>query len=80
MSRIHRLQKIKSLRSTDFSDDQTVGTEPQGGDQQIADRKFPLPVLIRFAGFKIDTVFLLELKFAGILQNQNSILFRNQSA
>ena len=46
MARIHRLQQVERLTAADLADDQPVGTETQRGNDQIADRKFPLSVFI----------------------------------
>ena len=77
---IHRLEQVERFTTANLPDDQPVRPEPQRGDHQVADRKFPLAVLVRLAGFEVDAVLLLKLKFAGILQHEDAVLGRNESA
>src|SRR3954470_7917504 len=82
VARVESLQQIECLRAAHLADDDSIGSMPESGPQQIRDRdrrqrRFMSERHLGPSCFKSEQVWLLEMDFRRLFDYDDSIAIRD---
>src|SRR6266513_792542 len=77
MARVEELQEIECLTAPYLSEDDPIGTVPEGCFQEVTNAHTWQAVLWQ-PGFKADKVVLFHLNFGGVLDEENSFIWGDE--
>src|ERR1700722_6287254 len=72
MARVHGLQQVERLGSSDFAHDDPLGTHTQTVSHEVAHGDHALTFEVRRARFQTYDVGLLQLKFGGVFAGDDA--------
>jgi len=74
---VQELEKIEGFSSSDLTQNYAIGAMAEGCLEKIADGHCRKAILLP-ACFKADEIFLRQLKFGRVLDNEHAFLLRNE--
>ena len=77
VARVEELKQVERFSSANFTEDDAVRAVPKRCLQQVSDRD-RRKIRLRLASLETDEVWLFELDFRRVLDEENSVLVRNE--